>query len=39
MSAIKLICFDVDGTLITNNSWYDLNIALGVTPKEDRAFV
>ena len=35
MSDIKLICFDIDGTLIEGNSWYTLNTALGVTPKED----
>lgn len=33
---IKLICFDMDGTLIAENSWYKLNVALGVTPEEDQ---
>lgn len=32
---IKLICFDMDGTLIENNKWYDLNIAMGIAPDED----
>jgi phosphoserine phosphatase len=36
MSEIKLICFDLDRTLITNNSWYDFNLAMGVTPEEDQ---
>lgn len=35
MSSIKLVCFDLDGTLIKENSWYLLNTALGVTPEED----
>lgn len=37
MNDIKLVCFDLDGTLIAENSWYKLNTALGVTPEEDRA--
>lgn len=32
---IDLICFDMDDTLITQNSWYKLNLALGVTHEED----
>jgi phosphoserine phosphatase len=32
---IKLICFDMDGTLITNNTWFDFNIAMGITAEED----
>jgi len=36
MNEIKLICFDMDDTLIDQNSWYKLNIALGVTPEEDQ---
>lgn len=31
----KLVVFDLDGTLIEENSWYKLNIALGVSPEED----
>jgi phosphoserine phosphatase len=31
----KLICFDFDDTLTTENSWYTLNTALGITPTED----
>ncbi len=37
MSDIKLIGFDLDGTLITNNSWNDLNRAMGITFEEDEA--
>jgi phosphoserine phosphatase len=33
---IKLVCFDMDGTLITENSWYKLNLALGITAEEDQ---
>jgi phosphoserine phosphatase len=32
----KLICFDLNGTLIQENSWLNLNLAMGVTPKEDQ---
>ncbi len=35
MNKVKLICFDMDETLIKQNSWYVLNIALGITPEED----
>lgn len=31
----KIICFDLDNTVITNNSWYDLNMAMGMTKEED----
>jgi len=34
---IKLVCFDLDRTLIKENSWYDLNLALGITHEEDTA--
>ena len=33
---IKLICFDLDDTLITDNSWKRLNFALGISAEEDR---
>lgn len=33
---IKLICFDLDDTLITANSWKNLGLALGVSIEEDR---
>ncbi len=33
---IKLIVFDLNKTLIKQDSWYDLNLALGMTPKEDQ---
>jgi phosphoserine phosphatase len=36
MSDIKLVCFDLNKTLIKENSWFDLNLALGVTPQEDQ---
>lgn len=31
----RLIIFDLNKTLITNGSWYDFNIAMGITPEED----
>lgn len=31
----RLIAFDLNKTLINENSWYDLNVAMGVTPEED----
>jgi phosphoserine phosphatase len=33
---IKLICFDLDQTLIVKNSWYELSLAMGVTHDEDQ---
>ncbi len=33
---IKLVCFDLDQTLIEQNSWYKLNLGLGVTADEDK---
>ena len=33
---IKLICFDLDDTLILANSWKKLGIALGLSVEEDR---
>jgi phosphoserine phosphatase len=41
MPTIRLICFDLDQTLINQkgeNSWYVLNMFLGITPEEDRAW-
>jgi HAD superfamily phosphoserine phosphatase-like hydrolase len=35
MEEIKLICFDLNKTLIRENTWYELNLALGMTPEED----
>ncbi len=32
---IKLVCFDLNKTLIEENSWYNLNLAMGVTKEED----
>ena len=34
-SQIKLICFDLNKTLIKENSWFRLNIDLGMTKEED----
>jgi len=39
MENIKLICFDMDDTLIKQNSWYELGMALGITPEEDKDMV
>lgn len=36
MDTIKLVVFDLNKTLIKENSWYDLNLALGMTSEEDR---
>ncbi len=36
MENIKLICFDLDDTLITKNSWKHLNLNLGITAEQDR---
>ncbi len=35
MQKIKLICFDLDDTITEENSWYKLNLALGMTSIED----
>ena len=35
----KLVCFDLNQTLIAENTWYDLNLAMGVTPEEDTLFL
>ena len=31
----KLIVFDLNHTLIRDNSWRNLNLAMGITPEED----
>ena len=36
MESIKLICFDLDDTLIKKSSWKELNLALGISVEEDR---
>lgn len=36
MNNVKLVCFDMNDTLISQNSWYKLNLALGVTAYEDQ---
>ncbi|MFH1606793.1 MAG: HAD-IB family phosphatase [Nanoarchaeota archaeon] len=38
MEKIKLICFDLDDTIIEQNSWLKLNLALGLTQEEDDNF-
>lgn len=35
----KLIVFDLNHTLIRDNSWRDLNLAMGITPEEDAALM
>ncbi len=35
MQDIKLVSFDLDGTIITNNSWVELNTAFGIDPEID----
>lgn len=35
MNPIKLICFDLDLTLINHTSWRELGAALGVSPEDD----
>jgi len=34
-SRIKLVCFDLNKTLIEENTWFELNKAMGVTEEED----
>jgi phosphoserine phosphatase len=36
MSKVKLVCFDLNKTLIKENSWLKLNTALGMTKAEDQ---
>ena len=33
---IKLVCFDLDETLIMESSWKKLHVALGISEEEDR---
>jgi len=35
-NSIRLVCFDLNGTLIRENSWMNLNLAMGVTFDEDQ---
>ena len=35
----KLIVFDLNHTLIRDNSWCNLNLAMGITPEEDAALI
>ena len=35
MTTIKLVCFDLDETLIHQNSWKELSIALGMSAEEE----
>lgn len=36
MNQVKLICFDLDQTLITHSSWRELGLALGISYDEDQ---
>ncbi len=36
---IQLVCFDLDKTLIKNNSWLNLNLALGMSLEQDEALL
>ncbi|MBI2032371.1 MAG: HAD family phosphatase [Candidatus Levybacteria bacterium] len=36
---IKLVCFDLNETLIEENTWKNLNLALGVSPEEDESIL
>ncbi len=36
---VKLVCFDLNNTLIDENTWFELNVAMGVTPEEDNQFM
>jgi len=36
IKAIKLVCFDLNKTLIKENTWLNLNLAIGVAPEEDQ---
>ncbi len=38
MEKIKLVCFDLDDTITEENSWYKLNLSLGMTKEEDDYF-
>lgn len=35
LEGIKLVCFDLNKTLVRENSWYDLNLALGISHEQD----
>ena len=37
MNNVKLICFDLDETIISHSSWQQLNLALGISKEDDRA--
>ena len=39
MNEIKLVCFDLDDTLIVQNSWYALSAALGVPKETDKKWL
>lgn len=39
MQEIKLVVFDLNKTLIHENTWHDLNLAMGVTQEEDERFM
>ena len=39
MDDIELVVFDFNKTLVKENTWYELNMAMGVTPEEDQMYV
>ena len=39
MEDIKLVVFDFNKTLVKENTWYELNMAMGVTHEEDQKYL
>jgi phosphoserine phosphatase len=39
MEDLKLVIFDLNKTLVQENTWYELNLAMGVTTEEDEQFL
>lgn len=39
MREVKLICFDLDDTLIENGGWRKLNTSLGMAPEQDNEYL
>lgn len=35
----KLVVFDLNETLVSENTWYELNMAMGMKPEEDEQFM
>lgn len=36
IEGVKLVCFDLNKTLIKENTWYELNLAMGLSQSEDQ---